>query len=169
MVTWSSPHSAAPGFCWGHLLIDSPSPFPFSCGSDGKESACNAEDLNSIPGWGRFPWRREWQPTLVFLPGESHGQKYSLWGSKELDTTERLTPSPYPTPPPLGLELLREGVSLCFVLHWAQQSLKWPCHGTDLQECVDQTIYVLVWFCYFVTQHVGSYFPDQGLNLCPLQ
>ena len=38
--------------------------------------------------------RRERQPTLVFLPGEFHGQKnlvgYSLWGRKELDTTERL-------------------------------------------------------------------------------
>ena len=27
-----------------------------------------------FPGW-EIPWRREWQPTLVFLPGESHGQK----------------------------------------------------------------------------------------------
>ena len=27
----------------------------FSDGSDGKESACNAGDLGSIPGWGRFP------------------------------------------------------------------------------------------------------------------
>ena len=40
------------------------------------------------------PWRRAWQPTLVFLPGESHGQKslvgYSPWGRKELDMTLRL-------------------------------------------------------------------------------
>ena len=38
------------------------------------------------------PWRRKWQPTPVFLPGESHGQKslagYSPWGCKESDTTE---------------------------------------------------------------------------------
>jgi len=36
--------------------------------------------------------RRKWQPTLVFLPGKSHGQRslvgYSPWGCKELDTTE---------------------------------------------------------------------------------
>ena len=42
-----------------------------------------------------FPWRREWQPTPVFLPGESHGQRslagYSPWGCKELDMTEQLT------------------------------------------------------------------------------
>ena len=38
--------------------------------SEGKESACSAGDLGSIPGSERFPWRREWQPTLIFLPGE---------------------------------------------------------------------------------------------------
>ena len=46
--------------------------FPGS--SDGKESACNAGYLGSIPGLGRFPWRREGWPTPVFLPGESRGQ-----------------------------------------------------------------------------------------------
>ena len=39
-------------------------------------------------------WRRKWQPTPAFLPGESHGQRslvgYSPWGRKESDTTERL-------------------------------------------------------------------------------
>ena len=38
--------------------------------SDGKESACNAGDLGSIPGSGRFPWSREWLPTPLFLSGE---------------------------------------------------------------------------------------------------
>ena len=37
-------------------------------------------------------WRREWQPTPIFLPGESQGQRslagYSPWGRKESDTTE---------------------------------------------------------------------------------
>ena len=46
--------------------------------------------------WARkIPWRREWQPTPVFLPGEFHGQRslmgYSPWDCKESDTTERLT------------------------------------------------------------------------------
>ena len=40
-------------------------------------------------------WRRKWQPTPVFLPGESQGWGslvgYSPWGHKELDTTEQLT------------------------------------------------------------------------------
>ena len=37
----------------------------FPGGSDGKEFTCNARDLGSIPGLGRFPWRREWQSTPV--------------------------------------------------------------------------------------------------------
>ena len=43
----------------------------FPGGSDAKESACNVGDLGLIPGLGRFPWRRAWQPIPVFLPGES--------------------------------------------------------------------------------------------------
>ena len=40
------------------------------------------------------PLRRKWQPTPVFLPGKSHGQRslvgYSPWGRKESDMTEQL-------------------------------------------------------------------------------
>ena len=43
----------------------------------------------------KIPWRRAWQPTPVFLPGEAHRQRslagYCPWGCKELDTTESLT------------------------------------------------------------------------------
>ena len=42
------------------------------------------------------PLEKEWQPTLVFLSGEFHGQRslvgYCPWGHKESDMTERLTP-----------------------------------------------------------------------------
>ena len=44
---------------------------------------------------GMIPWRRKWQPTPVFLPGDSHGQRrwvgYSPWGRKELDMSEHST------------------------------------------------------------------------------
>ena len=64
----------------------------FPGGSDGKESTCNAGDPSSIPGSGRFPWRSDWQPTPVLLPGQSHGLRslvgYSLWGHKESDMTK---------------------------------------------------------------------------------
>ena len=47
----------------------------------------------------KIPWRREWQPQQVLLPGESHGQRslegYSPWGHKESDTTERLSHHPW--------------------------------------------------------------------------
>ena len=43
-------------------------------GSDGKRPACNAGAVGSIPGLERFPWRREWLPTL-FLPGDFRGQR----------------------------------------------------------------------------------------------
>ena len=37
---------------------------------------------------GKTPWRRKWQPTLVFLPGEFHGQRsmvgYSSWYDEKL-------------------------------------------------------------------------------------
>ena len=67
----------------------------FPGGSVSKESICNAGDTGdagSIPGSGRFPWRRAWQPTPVILPGESHGQRglagNSQQGQKESDTAE---------------------------------------------------------------------------------
>ena len=63
-----------------------------------RNPPANAGDLRDtglIPGLRRFPWRRAWQPTLVFSPGEFHGQEElagsnSSWGCKELDMTERL-------------------------------------------------------------------------------
>ena len=61
----------------------------FSCVSAGKKSACNGGDLGSIPGL-ESPWRKERLPTPVFWSRESHGL-YSLWGWKELDTTEQLS------------------------------------------------------------------------------
>ena len=69
----------------GHLVVK-----VFSHGSDGKVSACSAGDLGSIPELGRFPWRREWLRTPVFLPGESYGHKSlascSPWSHKEFGT-----------------------------------------------------------------------------------
>ena len=58
----------------------------FPGGSDSKESACNVEDLGSIPGMGRSPGflhGMAWQPNPVFLPGESpwkeeSGGQYSM-------------------------------------------------------------------------------------------
>ena len=46
------------------------------------------------PWVGTIPWRKEWQPTPVFWPGEFHGQRrrvsYSVWGCKASNATEQL-------------------------------------------------------------------------------
>ena len=42
-------------------------------------NAGEARNTGSIPGFGRFPWRRRWQPTPVFLPGKFYRQR-SLMG-----------------------------------------------------------------------------------------
>jgi len=50
----------------------------FQCGASGKESTCQRgrHKRCRFDRWGRkIPWRRVWQPTPVFLPGESHGQR----------------------------------------------------------------------------------------------
>ena len=58
----------------------------------GKESACQCRRLGFDPWVRKIPWRRNWQPTPVFLPGKSHGQRslqsYSPRGLKKSDTTE---------------------------------------------------------------------------------
>ena len=60
-------------------------------GSDGKESACSAGDPGSAPQSGGSPGEGDGY-TLVFFPGEFHGQRTlvgdSPWGNKESDMTE---------------------------------------------------------------------------------
>ena len=62
-------------------------------------------------------WRKKWQPTPVFLPRESHGQRslmgYSPWGHEELDMTEVTW---YTEISSRKLEIPREH----FVQRWAQ-------------------------------------------------
>ena len=55
----------------------------------GKESTWKCKRPRFDPWVRKFPWRREWQPTPVFLPGEFHGQRPGglLGSKKELDTT----------------------------------------------------------------------------------
>ena len=67
----------------------------FPGGTSGKEPACQCRRHKRFgfdPWVGQIPWRRKWQPTLVFLPGKFHGQRglvgFSPWVHKELDMTE---------------------------------------------------------------------------------
>ena len=54
---------------------------------------CRRHRRSGFDPWaGKIPWRRKWQPTPVFLPGTSHGQRglegYSPWGQRGLDRTK---------------------------------------------------------------------------------
>jgi len=62
----------------------------FSCGSVVESLPANAEDpdkrVQSL--YQKNSWRRKWQPTPLFLPGETHGQRsvvnYCPWGCKRI-------------------------------------------------------------------------------------
>ena len=63
-----------------------------------KESACQVGDPGSKPWVGKIPWRRKRQPTPVFLPGKSHGQRslasYGPWDCRvKLDLVTKLPPA----------------------------------------------------------------------------
>ena len=61
------------------------------CGSDGKESACNAGDLGSIPGSGRSPAGRHGNPLQYSCLENPHGQRSLVgYGVTELDVPEQL-------------------------------------------------------------------------------
>ena len=84
----ASPHP----FCW--VVFHS---LGFPGGSSGKEPVCQSRKCKRclFDFWvGKIPWRRAWQLTPIFLPGESQGQwslvGYGPLGYKQLDTTSEV-------------------------------------------------------------------------------
>ena len=63
----------------------------------GKDPACWCRRREFNPRVRKIPWKRKWQPTPGFLPGESHGQRslagYSPGGLKSKDSTKHKLPS----------------------------------------------------------------------------
>ena len=91
-------HLHSPGFKfpkWEPCLSFSCCPLYLTSDSDSKESACNAGDLGSIRGLRRCPGGGHGNPLQYSCLENPHGQRslagYSLWGHKELDTTEGLS------------------------------------------------------------------------------
>ena len=88
---------------WGCKESDTTDRLNWTCTSRGfpgvsvvnESLAGDTGDKDLISGLGRFPWRRKWQHTPVFLPGKSHGWRslvgYSSWVRTESDTTEHTT------------------------------------------------------------------------------
>ena len=67
--------------------------FPGSASGKEPTYQCRRHKKHGFDPWIRkIPWRKARQPTPVFLPGESQGQRslvgYSPWDTKELDMTE---------------------------------------------------------------------------------
>ena len=109
------PRLAAPAFSWNLLAIQMLRPTEsepkegrpesyilpsLPCDStrpprwlNDRESACQCRRHWFDPWVRKIPWRRKWESTPVFLPGESRGQRSlmgcNLWGHKESDIPER--------------------------------------------------------------------------------
>ena len=85
----------------------------------GKESACQCRRPGFDPWVRKIPWRRKWQSTPVFLPGESHGQRSpASMDSQRVNMTEQLSMHPHKAdlcPPPrhLYVEILTSGTFEC--------------------------------------------------------
>ena len=97
-IHWSMHQYFIPFNCWIYFFQVGIAHFGgCPCGSAGKESACNAGDLGSIPGLGRFLGGGHGNPLEYSCLENHHGQGslagYSPWGHKELDMTEWLSTS----------------------------------------------------------------------------
>ena len=161
----------------------------FPGGASGKEFTCQCRRHKRCgfdPWVKKIPWRRKWQCTPEFLPGESHGLRnlvvYSLWDCKELDTTEWLSLSftcflwlAHQFPP------ADKQYNVCHIwrLHQRKGAAPVTCLSTD-RRCLGSTVYLLhrsrqlslhlqwlrcagrdVWLSYSIKQSVS------GLPLCP--
>ena len=76
-------------YLWGMSPQLYPHPNPQNCEYfPGKESTCQCRSRGFDPWFGKIPWRSKWQPTIVFLPVKSHGQRslvvYSPRGCKRV-------------------------------------------------------------------------------------
>ena len=115
----------------------------FPGGSVVKNQPANAGDTGSIPGSGRFPWRRTWQPTPVFLPGKSKGQN-SLVGSMgsprvRHDRNDLALTHAYE---------IWKAKEIIFLLNWLFSAGKEGCQGDEFGTTS---------FQYLVTSFVGAH------------
>ena len=126
---------------------------------------CNRRGFD--PWIRKIPWRRAWQPTLVFLPGESHGQSslegYSPWGCNESDTTKWLSTHK----PRLTRCVQSWGLALCkHTCVCVCASMRWnlleplPTQGKSLSQpsarsVLPATVYMTAsWFFKHLYQHL---------------
>ena len=89
------------------------------------------------------PWRREWEPTPVFLPGESHGQRslagYSPWGFSGQEYWSRL---PFSSPGIFLTQGLNVGLLRC------RRVLYHLSHQGSLDFIFLRSVYFILWLCW---------------------
>ena len=116
--TFLSPLNYLEIFCWKLIKL-------FTNGlprwHSGKESACQCRRRQFDLWVRKIPWRRKWQPALVFLPGKFHGQRaltgYTVHGVAELYITYQLSNnSIYKHTHIFFIVLCRYYIVFCFVL-----------------------------------------------------
>ena len=92
-----------------------------------KNPPAKAGDTGSIPGSETFPGERQWQPTSVFLPGKSHGQRslvgYHPWGRERV---RHDLATKQPPPPPACIYIHSHGESCIFFI-----CLQYASHSQD--------------------------------------
>ena len=90
------------------------------------------ESCGFEPWVRKIPWRRTWQPTPVFLPGKSYGQKtlsgYSPWGHKESETSWELNMY---TTPAMKREQQVGVTGLCREVRQTKQEVNWQIKGAN--------------------------------------
>ena len=110
------------------------------------------------PCVGKIPWRRSWQSTPIFLPGESHGQRslmgYSPEGGKQSDTTEVILHSHFP--------LLILGCCSWALSSWGQ--LGAPLRCSAVSHCGSAS-----WWGAQAPGSLGSAVASQGFTNCGSQ
>ena len=147
-------------------------------------SAGPRRDLRFHPWVGKIPWRRTWQPTPVFLPGESQGQRslasYSPWGHKESNVTKWLSThlcTPIPLEPsslspshPCGSPQSPRPGLLCYTAAAHQLAIlcvrvcvSWhgPLHSPSLpSHCVYKSILHICLHSFPANRLINAIFPD---------
>ena len=134
----------------------------------GKEYACQSRRTkgHGFDPWVRkIPWRRKWQPTPVFLPGKSHGQRslvgYSPQGHKESDTMEHIYFYMHET----GME----GYTKISNIYWLCVGLggQWllaRCQVTGEEEGLEASWYILLYLLTFESRKRITYFKIKFKN-----
>ena len=115
----------------------------------GRKSTCNAGNSGSPAGLRGSPQKRKWQPTPVFFPGKSHGQRsltgYDPSGHKELDMIEHIFMQLIPRP---GVRLQHEPsgqLIATFQKEWSWQST----HGSSEAKIQGLSLH---WGCILLTK-----------------